>query len=502
MTVELNGGVAAPDLRLENSFAEQLEGLFVPWQAASFPNPSLLVLNEDLARELGLDPTSLRAPDGVALLIGAALPAGATPIAQGYAGHQFGGYSPRLGDGRALLLGELTDTENNRRDLHLKGSGSTPFSRGGDGKAAVGPMLREYVIGEAMHALGVPSTRALAVLATGERIHREEGALPGAVLVRVAASHLRVGSFQYASALTVAKRDETILQRLADYAIARHHPQAASAEQPYIALLEGVTQRQAELVARWMCLGFVHGVMNTDNVTISGETIDYGPCAFMDAYDPATVFSSIDHGGRYAYANQPPITLWNLSRFAEALLPLIAHDADEAVEQVVPVLDTFVERFTAAWQAGMLAKAGLPADGHDGDLELLQEVLVLMQADHVDWTSFWRALARTARGDAAAARDLFLARDAFDEWAGRWLARLDAAGGRAAAADAMDAVNPVYIPRNHLVEAALTAATKGDLEPVNRLVDVIRDPFTERPGLETFAEPSPDGPAYVTFCGT
>jgi uncharacterized protein YdiU (UPF0061 family) len=485
----------ALDLPLESTFARDLEGLYVPWQAAQFPAPELLALNEDLARELGLDPGTLRSPAGVAFLIGAALPPDARPIAQGYAGHQFGGYSPRLGDGRALLLGEVIDVHGHRRDLHLKGSGSTPFSRGGDGKAAVGPMLREYVIGEGMHALGVPTTRALAVLRTGENILREEGALPGALLVRVAASHLRVGSFQYAAALTVAKKDPTILKRLADYAIARHHPQVADAEQPYVALLDAVTQRQAELVSQWMCLGFIHGVMNTDNVTISGETIDYGPCAFMEGFDPATVFSSIDHGGRYAYGNQPPITLWNLSRFAEALLPLIADDADAAVEVVVPVLDTFADRFAKAWRVGILAKLGLPEDDPETDGDLVQGVLELMQSEHVDWTSFWRALNAAARGETSEARDLFVDRAAFDAWAQGWLARNPDA-------DAMNRVNPVYIPRNHKVEEALTAATKGDLGPVTRLVEVIRDPYTERPGLESYAEPSPDGGGYVTFCGT
>jgi serine/tyrosine/threonine adenylyltransferase len=489
--------LAAPQVRLENSFARELEGMFVPWQAAQFPAPELLLLNDDVAEDLGLSPAELRSASGVGFLIGTTLPEGTVPIAQGYAGHQFGGYSPRLGDGRALLLGEVRDVRGELRDLHLKGSGSTPFSRGGDGKAAVGPMLREYVIGEGMHALGVPTTRALAVLRTGEQVYREEGALPGAVLVRVAASHLRVGSFQYAAALTVAKKDPTVLKRLADYAIARHHPQAAAAESPYLALLEGVMQRQAELVARWMCLGFVHGVMNTDNVTISGETIDYGPCAFMEAFDPGTVFSSIDHGGRYAFANQPPITLWNLSRFAEALLPLLGDDADAAIEKVVPVLETFTDRFAEAWRAGMLTKLALP-DTED-NTELVQELLALLQEGRVDWTSFWRALSSVARGDASPARDLFLAREAFDAWADRWLSRL---ANPRAAADAMDQVNPVYIPRNHKVQEALDAATRGDLGPVQRLVEVIREPFVARPGLEAYAEPDPSGGGYVTFCGT
>ncbi len=495
--------VAAPTLTLENTFAAALEGLFVPWQAAQFPAPGLLVLNDDLAAELGLDAAALRTPGGVALLTAANLPDGATPIAQAYAGHQFGGYSPRLGDGRALLLGELVDSNGHRRDLHLKGSGATPFSRGGDGKAAVGPMLREYVIGEAMHALGVPTTRALAVVATGEHIRREEGPLPGALLVRVAASHLRVGSFQYAAA---QKQDETLLRRLADYAIARHHPAASEAEQPYLALLDAVIAVQAQLVAHWMTLGFVHGVMNTDNVTISGETIDYGPCAFMEAYDPATVFSSIDHGGRYAYGNQPGITLWNLSRFAESLLSLIDADTDAAVKAATEVLDSFPERMQTAWLAGMRAKLGLPTtdDAVETDLALIGDLLSLLLAGKVDWTSFWRALSDTARGDASSARDLFLAREDFDAWAQRWLTRLESRpGGAAGAADAMDRVNPLYIPRNHLVEAALEAATAGDLAPLHELIAVLGGPFTPQPGREAYADPAPAGGAtYQTFCGT
>jgi uncharacterized protein YdiU (UPF0061 family) len=313
------------------------------------------------------------------------------------------------------------------------------------------------------------------------------------VLARVAASHLRVGTFQYARAVG----DEDLLRRLADHAIARHHPEAAEAERPALALYEAVVEAQASLVARWMLVGFVHGVLNTDNVTISGETIDYGPCAFMEAFDPATVFSSIDHGGRYAYANQPPITLWNLSRFAEALLPLLGEDADAGVEKVVPVLETFTDRFAAAWRAGMLAKVGLP-DTED-NAELLQQLLGLLQENRVDWTSFWRALASTARGDLSPARDLFLAREEFDSWVAQWLPRLPDPAGAAAA---MDRVNPVYIPRNHKVQEALDAATSGDLDPVTRLVQVIRDPFVVRPGLESYAGPDPSDRGYVTFCGT
>jgi uncharacterized protein YdiU (UPF0061 family) len=309
---------ARPLFAFDNSFVRDLDGLYEAWLASRASAPRLLALNEELAAELGADPQALRAPDGVAVLAGNAVPEGASPVAQAYSGHQFGGFSPRLGDGRALLLGEVLDAHGRRRDLHLKGSGRTPFARGGDGKAAVGPMLREYVIGEAMHALGIPTTRALAVVATGQPVVRER-MLPGAVLTRVAASHIRVGTFQYAA----AHQDPTLVRRLADHAIARHHPQALEAEQPYLAFLEAVVEAQAALVARWMLVGFIHGVMNTDNMAISGETIDYGPCAFMDAFDPATVFSSIDHGGRYAYGNQPQVAQWNLARLAETLLPLL-----------------------------------------------------------------------------------------------------------------------------------------------------------------------------------
>ncbi|MGQ0630421.1 MAG: protein adenylyltransferase SelO [Sporichthyaceae bacterium] len=487
------------DLKLDNSFARELPGLATAWQAAVFPDPQIVLVNDPLAVELGLDPNQLRTQDGLGLLTGAQVPAGATPVAQAYAGHQFGGYSPRLGDGRALLLGELTDVAGRRRDLALKGSGATPFSRGGDGKATIGPMLREYLVSEGMHALGVPTTRALAVIATGDTVVREE-LLPGALLVRVAASHLRVGSFQYAAARSA--QEPALLRELADYAITRHHPGAAAAENPYLGLLDAVIGVQADLLAQWMCLGFVHGVLNTDNVTISGETIDYGPCAFMEGYDPATVFSSIDHGGRYAYGNQPEITLWNLTRFAEALLPLLHAETADAVTAATTELDTFVTRFETAWLAGMAAKVGVP--GLERADSLLHGLLALMQTERIDWTGGFRSLSALARGDAAAARDRYLDREAFDVWSVQWLRRLDVSpGGRATAIARMDAANPVYIPRNHLVEAALAAAGAGDLGPAQDLLAALREPFTERPGLEAYAEPDPgDSGAYRTFCGT
>jgi len=486
---------AQPLFALDHSYARELEGLYVPWQGASAREPRLLVLNEALASELGLDPEALRAPEGVAVLAGSATPQGATPIAQAYAGHQFGGFSPRLGDGRALLLGELVDVHGRRRDLHLKGSGRTPFARGGDGKAAVGPMLREYLMGEAMHALGIPTTRALAVAATGERVVRET-LLPGAVLTRVAASHLRVGTFQYAA----AHGDVALVRRLADYAIARHHPSAAGEEQPYLAFFAAVLDAQAALVASWMLVGFVHGVMNTDNMAISGETIDYGPCAFMDAYDPATVFSSIDHGGRYAYGNQPLVAQWNLARLAETLLPLLGNDTDAAVEAATGVLATFPERYAAHWSRGMRAKLGL-ADDAPQDAVLLDDLLALMRAQGVDYTWCWRALSAAARGDAGPARALFVEPAAFDAWAQRWRERLPPE--TTAAAEGMDRVNPIYVPRNHLVEEALAAATAGDLGPFLELLDVLAQPFAERSGLERYDAPAPSSfGAYQTFCGT
>ncbi|WP_090608583.1 protein adenylyltransferase SelO [Mycobacterium lentiflavum] len=477
---------------LQDRFARELPEMGVRWQSETIPDPQLLVLNEPLAAGLGLDASWLASPDGLRFLVGNLLPPGAVPVAQAYAGHQFGGLQPRLGDGRALLLGELSDELGRIRDLHLKGSGPTPFARGGDGLAAVGPMLREYVISEAMHALGVPTTRSLAVVATGRPVQRET-LLPGAVLVRVASSHLRVGSFQYA-ALT---RDADLLRRLADHAIARHYPAAADAQHPYRALFESVVGVQASLVAQWMLIGFVHGVMNTDNTTISGETIDYGPCAFMEAYDPDTVFSSIDHWGRYAYGNQAAIVGWNLARFAEALLPLLADDLDEGIAFAEQAFGGFQTEYDATWSSGMRTKLGLPADVDAATLaSLVAELLRLLRQSRVDYTSFFRQLGRAARGDAEPARGLFIDLAGFDAWMSRWH-RLGPD------AESMDRANPVYIPRNHLVEEALTAATAGDLGPVRQLLDAVAAPYDERPGLERYTSPAPeDFGNYQTFCGT
>jgi uncharacterized protein YdiU (UPF0061 family) len=482
---------------LDGHFAREFPELAVAWQATTPPDPKLLVLNEPLAVELGLDPAWLRSPQGIGLLVGTGVPDGATPVAQAYAGHQFGNYVPVLGDGRALLLGELVDTHGEHRDLALKGSGRTAFARGGDGLAAVGPMLREYLVSEAMHALGIPTTRSLAVVATGGEVQRETR-LPGAVLARVAASHLRVGSFQLAAQQARASGDLGLLRRLADYAIARHYPGAAQAENPYLALFSGVAEAQAALLARWMLVGFVHGVMNTDNMTISGETIDYGPCAFLEAYDPATVFSSIDHGGRYAYGNQPLVAQWNLARFAETLLPLFADDEERALTLAVTTLEGFLPCYHGFWSAGMRAKFGLSGiDGHGtAGAALIDQALALLTENRVDYTSFFRSLAVAGRGDTAPTRGLFADVAAFDDWLARWAAL-------GPDADAMDRVNPVYIPRNHLVEEALAAATAGDLDPVHRLVDVLAEPYRERDGLQRYAAPAPpDFGAYRTFCGT
>ena len=478
---------APTTLALQSRFAGDLPEMAVRWQAEPAPAPELLALDEQLAGELGLDPAWLRSPDGVRLLVGEQVPDGATPVAQAYAGHQFGGFNPRLGDGRALLLGELVGGDGQLVDLHLKGSGRTPFARGGDGLAVVGPMLREHVVSQAMHGLGIPTTRALAVVATGRTVRRETPQ-PGAVLARVASSHLRVGSFQFAR----ATGDLGLLRRLADHAVARHHPQAAQAEHPHLALLDAVVAAQASLVAQWMLVGFVHGVMNTDNMTISGETIDYGPCAFMDAYDPATVFSSIDETGRYAYGNQPLLAEWNLARLAEAVLPLLDEDEEKAVPLAVASLERFRPQYAAAWSRGMAAKLGVA----EAPEPLVEELLALLQANHVDLTSFFRRLGAAARGDAEPARSLVLDLAGFDAWAARWR-ELGPDG------DAMDRVNPVYVPRNLLVEEALTAATAGDLDPLHRLLDAVTSPFTERPGLARYAAPAPvDFGVYRTFCGT
>lgn len=500
--------MSAVPFPFDNSYARDLQGYYVPWKPTAVSAPKLLFLNRELADELGLDVASLDGAELAAVFAGNALPAGAEPLAQAYAGHQFGGFSPRLGDGRAVLLGEVVDTRNRRRDIALKGSGRTPFARNGDGKAAVGPMLREVLIGEAMHALGIPTTRALAVAATGEPVQRER-MLPGAVLTRVAASHIRVGTFEFFA----AHGDAGQVRKLAEYTIARHDPHLTDAPRPSLALLEAVAGRQAALVAQWMNAGFIHGVMNTDNMAISGETIDFGPCAFLEAYDPATVFSSIDQHGRYAYGNQPAIAQWNLARLAEALLPLIDEDPERAQSLAMDVLNAFPAKYQAHLLRGQRAKLGLVRD--EPDDEALAEIwLALLQAARVDFTLGWRRLADAAAGNEAPLRSLFADARALDEWLPRWRARCaseDRGEGRDPAQSALERagrmrrVNPWIIPRNHRVEEALAGASdEGDLAPFERLLAALRRPFDEDEANSPFAEPAPPAvtACYQTFCGT
>jgi uncharacterized protein YdiU (UPF0061 family) len=488
----------APLFEFENSYAQQLPGFYVDWQAEKSPTPKLLHLNDALAVELGLDPVELAGPEGLAVFAGVETPPSAHPLAQVYAGHQFGGFSAQLGDGRALLLGEMIDQNGLRRDIQLKGSGRTPFSRGGDGKAAIGPVLREYLIGEAMYGLNIPTTRALAAVVTGEMVQRERS-LPGAVLTRVAASHLRVGTFQFFAARGEADK----IKQLADYAIARHYPALADAENPYLALLEAVVDAQAELIARWMHVGFIHGVMNTDNMTISGETIDYGPCAFMDHYDPATVFSSIDHQGRYAFANQPVVGQWNLARFAETLLGLIDDDAEEAARIATNVINGFSSRYEDHWLAGMRAKIWL-GDAQEADLELINQLLALLHAQEADYTNSFRSLGSAVRGDDTLFRAQLSDAGSADNWLSAWhMRRALSSQDNHLIAAGMDRINPIYVARNHKVEAALSAAESGDLSLFSELLAVLENPFEERDGLDDFARPAlADAAPYKTFCGT
>lgn len=489
----------------DNTYARELTGLYVPWQPQPSPAPRWLRFNHALAQELGLDVDRLAGDDGLAVFAGQRVPAGAQPMAQAYAGHQFGGFSPQLGDGRALLLGEVLDPQGRRHDVAFKGSGPTPFSRGGDGKAAVGPVLREYLISEAMHALGIPTTRTLAAVATGETVRRERP-LPGAVLTRTAASHLRVGTFQFAA----ARRDVNGLQRLLGYVTARHDPELAVSDTLALDLLRAVMKRQAALVARWMGVGFIHGVMNTDNMTLSGETIDYGPCAFMEAHDPETVFSSIDRDGRYAYGNQPGIAQWNLARLAEALLPLIDTNPDAAVEAATEVIHAWPSLYQPAWLGVFRAKLGLLPAGHadEADRALATDYLQLLHTWQVDHTLGFRLLAALLRtGDATAlAERLGPGTAAFQPWLALWQQRLaQQAGTLAEAADRMDDTNPLVIPRNHLVEAALDAATHdGNLRPFEALLAAIQRPFDPAQTGTVWAQPgTPEQTAgYRTFCGT
>lgn len=484
----------------EHSYAALPQQFFAVVLPASVAVPELVLLNEPLAAWLGIDVERLR-PLAAGLLSGKRLPEDARPIAMAYAGHQFAHFVPQLGDGRAILLGELRAADGRLHDVQLKGAGRTPFSRAGDGRAALAPMLREYLISEAMFALGVPTTRSLAVIATGEQVLREE-ALPGAVLTRIAASHLRVGTFEYFS----ARGDTGSVRTLLDFAIARHYPDLATVSAPALAFLERVTERQAELIAHWMAVGFIHGVMNTDNMAISGETIDYGPCAFMDQYDPRTVFSSIDHRGRYAYGNQPAIAQWNLARLADTLLPLIDADQDTAVGRAAAVVQTFIGRFDALFCDRLRGKLGL-ASARDDDPDLINDLLSLMKESRADFTLTFRYLTAAARGPLyeAPLRTLFQDQPALDAWLSRWRARLEAdpltPDERTLA---MRQVNPAFIPRNHRVEAALNAASeRGDLAPFRTLLAVLQRPFDDQPEHAALMQPPLESERVLaTFCGT
>ena len=482
----------------DNTYFRQLEGFYAAQAPERPPRAELVMFNRDLAAQLGLDLSPGRDQELAQQLSGAMVPAGADPIALAYAGHQFGHFSPQLGDGRAVLLGEIVAPNGMRHDLQLKGSGRTPFSRNGDGKLVLGPALREYLVSEAMAALGIPTTRTLSVVTTGESITRG-GPHPGAVLARIAASHIRVGTFQFFAAHLGADH----VRKLADYAIARHYPQAASAANPYLALLEEVMNAQIALVAKWISVGFVHGVMNTDNVSISGETIDYGPCAFIDSYAPHAVFSSIDEGGRYAFGNQPNICRWNMLQLASALAEIIAEKGEEEIERVNALLGDFASRYLDAWIAAMRQKLGLFTE-EAADFELVNALFAAMEGQDVDYTLFFRRLADVPSSGDSGVAGLFNDGQALEPWLARWkdrIARDEASAEQRR--EAMNAVNPLYIPRNHKVEEALEAAENGDMAPFVKLLDVVTHPYAERDGLDDYAMPAPDDfGRYVTFCGT
>jgi len=485
--------------QFDNSYARLPAAFHAKLAPTPVASPRLLCFNVPLAAELGLEPAALEPAEVAAIFSGNTLPEGSEPLAMAYAGHQFGHFVPQLGDGRAILLGEVIDRSGQRRDIQLKGAGQTPFSRRGDGRSPLGPVLREYLVSEAMHALGIPTTRALAAVASGELVYREE-ALPGAVLTRVAASHVRIGTFEYFA----AREDAASLTTLTEYVIDRHYPAVRAAPVPALALLAAVMEAQASLVAHWMGIGFIHGVMNTDNMAIAGETIDYGPCAFMDHYDQSTVFSSIDSHGRYAYGNQPGIAHWNLARLAACLLPLIDPQRARAVELANAVLEEFPARFRRAWLAVMRRKLGL-ATAADQDEALAEDLLAAMQAGGADFTLGFRALsAAELRGGEQALRSLFSSTAALDAWLPRWRARLaDEPHSTAERQAAMLGVNPARIPRNHAVEAVLAAAAADELGPFEALLDAVRQPFASSAALARWDEPpGPEARVYQTFCGT
>jgi uncharacterized protein YdiU (UPF0061 family) len=490
----------APGFAFDNSYARLPDRFFARLAPAPVAAPRLIQLNESLARDLGLDPDSLLSQEGAEIFAGNRIPRGADPLAMAYAGHQFGNFVPQLGDGRAILLGEVINRSGMRRDIQLKGSGPTPFSRRGDGRAALGPVLREYIVGEAMAALGIPTTRALAAVTTGETVWRD-AEVPGAVLTRVASSHIRVGTFQYFA----ARGDVDAVRLLADHVIARLYPEAITGANPYRALLDLVISRQAALVAKWLLVGFIHGVMNTDNMSVAGETIDYGPCAFMDAYHPQTLFSSIDETGRYAFANQPGIARWNLARLAETLLPLLADDENAAIADAQNALGAFAPLSEATYAAGLCRKLGLFEATAD-DLSLALDLLERMANNNADYTLTFRFLCDAAvdpDGDSAV-RTQFSDPTAYDDWAVKWRRRLaqqpETPDERRAK---MRAANPAFIPRNHRIEEVIVAANEGDFAPFKTLLSVLARPFEDQLAFQRYADPPrPEQVVHRTFCGT
>ena len=490
------------DIQFDNSYARLPPQFYTRLLPVPVSGPAPIRVNHPLARMLGFDPQWLESGTGVAFTAGNHVPESADPVATVYAGHQVGGWNPQLGDGRAILLGEVIANDGGRYDVQLKGSGRTPYSRGGDGRAPLGPVLREYIVSEAMAVLGVPTTRALAAATTGEWVYRE-GRLPGAVLVRIAQSHIRIGTVQYFA----SRQENESLEALVDHVIDRHYPEARQADNPVLAMLDGIIARQAALVAQWQSLGFIHGVMNTDNMLLSGESVDYGPCAFMDEFDLGKVFSSIDHGGRYAYGNQPQIAHWNLSALTQALLPMLDDDPERALASGQAAIDAFPGLFQAAYQSRMREKLGILTP-KPGDLDLIQGLLDLMQAEHTDFTLTFRHLAdlvdpQSASGGGVSALMEFP--ESFDHWLGRWRQRIDEESLDSPARQAaMYAANPVYIPRNHLVEEAIVAAeTHQDFGPFDTLVDLLARPFEYHPDQSRFATPPLPGQVVrQTFCGT
>jgi serine/tyrosine/threonine adenylyltransferase len=481
------------NIPFDNSYARLPERFFANQLPAQVSEPKLVLFNRELAANLRIDPDWLESAEGVAVLAGNVVPEGAQPISQAYAGHQFGGFVPQLGDGRAILIGEIIARDGQRYDLQWKGSGRTPFSRNGDGKSALGPVVREFIVSEAMAALGVPTTRALAAVTTGETVFRQEGSVAGGVFTRIASSHIRVGTFQYFN----ARGDVEALKLLADHVIGRHYPQVAEAAHPYLVLLEAVIKAQADLIAQWMSLGFIHGVMNTDNTSVSGETIDYGPCAFMDTFHPRCVFSSIDRGARYAWGNQAEIGLWNLTRFAETLLPLLSEDSDKAIEMAEAALAGYADRFGEQYAARFRAKLGLPPEV---PFELISECLDLLAEQKIDFTLFFRRLTLVASGASPETlKAMFSDPEAIETFLAKWRNEADLANHLAD----MRAANPILIPRNHRVEQAIQSAYDGDFVPAQRLVDALASPYEEQ---DEYADlempPRPEEVVRETFCGT